>query len=69
MNNINMSSTNRIEVLEKKIIDIIEEEHSKINLQIPFRTDIGSEMNTENDRANYSKQYSYALSISDVVKT
>jgi len=45
MNNINMSSTNRIEVLEKKIIDLIEEEDSKLNLQIPFRTD------TESDRA------------------
>jgi len=53
MNNIKMSSTNRLEVLENKIIDIIEEEHSKIYLHIPFRTDIRSEISTENDRAIY----------------
>jgi len=41
-----VGSTNRIEVQEKNIIDIMEEEHSKTYLQIPFRTDI--------DRAIYS---------------
>jgi len=40
MTYINMSSTNRIKILETKIIDIIEEKHSKINFRIPFRTDI-----------------------------
>jgi len=52
-----MSSTNRTEVLEKKISDIIKEEHSKINLQIPFRTDIRSEIKP------------YALSVSDFVNS
>jgi len=55
--------------LENEIINIINKEHSKINMQIPIRTDIRGEINTENDRAIYSKQYPYALSASDFVKS
>jgi len=40
MNNIKMSGTNQIEVLETKKIDIVKEKHSKINLQILFQTGI-----------------------------
>jgi len=47
-----MCSTNRIEVLEKKTIDVIEK---KITSCISI--DIWSEINTDNDRAIYSKQY------------
>jgi len=38
-------------------------------MQVPFRTDIRGEINTENDRAIYSKQYPYALSASDFVNS
>jgi len=51
------------------IVIIINKEHSKINMQIPFRTDIRGEINTVNDRAIYSKQYPYALSASDFVNS
>jgi len=69
INNIKMLNSNQVDDLEKKIIDIIEEEHSKINVQIPFRTDIRGEINTINDRAIYGKQYPYALSVSDFVNS
>jgi len=36
--------------LENKTINIINKEQSKINMQVPFRTDIRGEINTENDR-------------------
>jgi len=55
--------------LENEIINIINKEHSKVNMQVPFRTDIRGEINTENDRAIYSKQYPYALSASDFVNS
>jgi len=55
--------------LENEIINIINIEHSKINMQVPFRTDICGEINTDNDRAIYSKQYPYALSASDFVNS
>ncbi len=67
INNTHIANENRVEFLEREIINKIEEEHSKINLQIPFRTDIRGEINTLNDRAIYSKQYPYALSVSDFV--
>jgi len=69
INNIKMVNSNQEDDLEKKIIDIIEEEHSKINVQIPFRTDIRGEINTINDRAIYGKQYPYGLSVSDFVNS
>jgi len=55
--------------LENEIINSIHKEHSKINMQVPFRTDIRGEINTENDRAIYCKQYPYALSASDFVNS
>jgi len=64
-----MLNSNQVDDLEKKIVDIIEEEHSKINVQIPFRTDTRGEINTINDRATYGKQYPYALSVSDFVNS
>jgi len=33
-------------------------------MQLPFRTDIWGEVNTDNDRTIYSKQYPYAMSVS-----
>jgi len=36
-------------------------EHSKINMQVPFRTDIPGEIKTETGGAIYSKQYPYNL--------
>jgi len=38
-------------------------------MQVPFRTDIRGEINTENDRAIYREQYPYALSASDFVNS
>jgi len=55
--------------LENEIINIINKEYSKINMQVPFRTDIRGEKNTENDRAIYSKQNPYSLSASDFVNS
>jgi len=55
--------------LENEIINIINKEHLRINMQVPFRTDIHGEINTENDRAICSKQYPYALSASDFVNS
>ncbi len=39
----------------------IEKEHSKINMQLSFRTDIRGEINTDNDRAIYGTQHPYAM--------
>jgi len=64
IHNLNIIS-NQIKDLENKVMNKIEKEHSKINIQIPFRTDIRGEIHTENDRANYSKQY--PMSVSDFV--
>jgi len=69
INNIKISSADQRKDLENEILNIINEEHSKINMQIPFRTDIRGEINTVNDRAIYSKQYPYALSASDFVNS
>jgi len=69
INNMSESIPNQGMDLENEIINIINKEHSKINMQIPFRTDIRGEINTENDRAIYSKQYPYALSASDFVNS
>jgi len=69
INNMSESIPNQRMNLENEIINIINKEHSKINMQIPIRTDIRGEINTENDRAIYSKQYPYALSASDFVKS
>jgi len=55
--------------LENEIINIINKEQSKINMQVPFRTYIRGEKYTENDRAIYSKQYPYALWASDFVNS
>jgi len=60
-----MLNSNQVDDLEKKIIDIIEEEHCKTNVKILFRIDIRGEINTINDRAIYGQQYPYALSVSD----
>jgi len=49
-----ISSADQRKDLENEILNIINEEHSKINAD-PFRTD------TENDRAIYSKQYPLKL--------
>jgi len=38
-------------------------------MQVHFRADIRGEINTENDKAIYSKQYPYALSASDFVNS
>jgi len=65
INNIKISSADQRKDLENEILNIINEEHSKINMQIAFRTNIRGEINTVNDRAVYSKQYPYALSASD----
>jgi len=69
INNMSESIPNQRMNLENEIINIINKEHSKINMQIPIRTDIRGEINTENDRAIYSKQYPYALSASDFVNS
>jgi len=69
INNMSESIPNQRMVLKNEIINIINKEHSKINMQIPFRTDIRGEINTENDRAICSKQYAYALSASDFVNS
>jgi len=61
INNMSESTPNQRIDLENEIINII-------NI-IPFRTDIRGEINTENDRAIYSKKYSYALSASDFVNS
>jgi len=65
INNIKISSADQRKDLENEILNNINEEHSKINMQIAFRTNIRGEINTVNDRAVYSKQYPYALSASD----
>jgi len=41
--------------LENEIINIINKEHSKINMQVPFRTDICGEIYTENDELFIAK--------------
>jgi len=69
INNMRESTPNQRIDLENEIINIINKDHSKINMQVPFRTDIRGEINTENDRAIYSKKYSYALSASDFVNS
>jgi len=69
INNIKISSADQRKDLKNEILNFINEEHSKINMQIPFRTDIRGEINTVNDRALYSKQYPYAQSASDVVNS
>jgi len=69
INNIKISSVDQRKDLENEILNIINEKHSKINMQIPFRTDIRGEINTVNDKANYSKQYPYALSASDFLNS
>jgi len=50
-----ISSAYQREDFENEILNIINEEHSEINMQIHFRTDIRGEINTEIDRALYSK--------------
>jgi len=60
--NMSESIPNQRMDLENEIINIINKEHSKINMQVPFRTDIRGEINIEKDRAIHSKQYPYALS-------
>jgi len=69
INNMSESIANQRMNLENEIINIINKKHSKINMQVPFRTDIGGEVNTGNDRAIYRKQYPYALSASDFVNS
>jgi len=69
INNMSESIPNQIMDLENEIINIINNEHSKINMQVPFRTNIRGEINTENNRAIYSKQYPYALLASDFVNS
>jgi len=44
-----------VEVSDKNIIN---KEQSKVIMQVPFRTDIRGEINTEKDRAIYSKTVS-----------
>jgi len=46
IHNLNITS-NQIKDLENKVMNKIEKEHSKINMQIPFRTDIRGEINTD----------------------
>jgi len=41
----------------------IKNEHSKIIMQLPFRTDIRGEINTDNNRAIYINQYPYPVSL------
>jgi len=55
--------------MRNEILNIINEEHSKINMNITFRTDIRGEINTVNEKAICSKQYPYALSASDFVNS
>jgi len=45
--------------LENEIVNIINKEHSKISMQVPFRTDIRGEINTEKERAIYNKPDSH----------
>lgn len=42
---------NQIKNFENKIMNKIEKERSKINMQLPFRTDIWGEINTGSDMA------------------
>jgi len=53
--------SNQIKDFENKIMYKIEKEHSKINMQLPFRPDIRGKINSDNDREIYSKQYPYAM--------
>jgi len=69
INNTSESIPNQRMDLENEIINIINKEHSQINMQVPFRTDIRGKINTEKDRAIYSKQYPYALSASDFINS
>jgi len=46
--------SSQIKNFENKTINKNEKEHSKIYMQIPFRTDIRGKINTDNDRAIYS---------------
>jgi len=46
--------------LKEKIVHYIEKEYSKINIQIPFRTDIKEEINLIQNMPIYGKQYPYA---------
>jgi len=69
INHVSESIPNQRMDLETEIINIINKDHSKTNMQVPFRTDIRGEINTENDRAIYSEQYPYALSASDCVNS
>jgi len=54
--------SNQIKDFQNKIKNKIEKEHSKINIQLPFRTDIRGEINTDNDRAIYSKHVQCSIS-------
>jgi len=69
INNMSESIPSQRMDLENEIINVIKKEHSKINMQVPFRTDIRGEINTEYDRAIYSKHYPYAVSASDFVNS
>jgi len=64
---INNIGTDQLDGLKEKIVLYIEKEHSKINMQIPFRTDIKGEINLIHDRPIYGKQYPYALSVTEFV--
>jgi len=56
---INKIGTDPLDGLKEKIVHYIEKEHSKINMEIPFRTDINGEINLIHDRPIYGKQYPY----------
>jgi len=64
---INNIGTDQLDGLKEKKIHYIEKEHSKINMQITFRTDIYWEINLIHDRPIYGKQYPYAFSVTALI--
>jgi len=66
---INNIGTDQLDGLKEKIVSYIEKEHSNINMQIPFRTDIKGEINLIHDRPIYGKHYPYAFSVTNFVNS
>jgi len=65
----NNIGTDQLDGLKEKIVHYTEKEHSKINMQIPFTTDIKGIINLIHDRPMYGKECPCAFSFTDFVNS
>lgn len=60
-------SDQNVDILNKQVRSVIGKIHSKINITLPFRTDVVAEIKTNIESPIWTKQYPYPLSASEFI--